>query len=387
MLGELDPTLYFDHSATTPTRPEAIAAMQRAMRESWGNPSSLHGWGQRAAIALETARQQVADSIEASSDRIAFTSGGTEADNLAIFGIARQYDTPQHMAISSVEHSAVENAARQLEREGWQVSRVPVTRAGLAIPTALAEALRPNTVLVSIVHGQSEVGAIQPIAQLAAICRESGILFHSDCVQTAGRLPLSVNKLGVDLLSLSSHKIYGPQGAGALFVREGVEIAAHLLGGKQEGGWRAGTQALPAIAGFGVAAELAQQELEDEVSRLRSLQQRLATALAPLDSLVPTGPQALEHRLPHHLSYCTAEHTGTWLVRQLSLAGFAISAGSACNSGQLVPSRTLLAMGYEERFSAGGIRLTLGKATTAVAVDRLVEAIAHLLQKSPLPIP
>jgi cysteine desulfurase len=375
----LDPSLYFDHSATTPPRPEAIAAVQQAMAETWGNPSSLHLWGQRASTSLEIARQQVADLLGAPAEQIIFTSGGTEADNLALMGIARRQETPQHLIISSVEHSAIENTARCLEREGWQVTRLPVTPEGFVTPTSLAASLQPNTVLVSVIHGQSEVGTVQPIAELAVICREAGVLFHSDCVQTAGRLPLSVAELGVDLLTLSSHKLYGPQGAGALYVRPGLTMTSFSFGGQQERGWRAGTQALPAIAGFGVAAQLARQELAEEDSHLRSLQYRLHQALKGVDGLVPTGPRNLSQRLPHHLSYCIESQTGTWLVTQCSRAGVAISSGSACNSGQLIPSRILQAMGYSDRQALGALRLSLGKATTVAAVDRLAALMGEFL--------
>ncbi len=378
-MGDLDPALYFDHSATTPPRPEALEAFQRAAVESWGNPSSLHGWGQRAAIAIEIARQQVASLVGATAEQIVFTSGGTESDNLALMGVARQFDSPQHLIISSVEHAAIAKPALLLEEAGWQVTRLPVNEQGQVSPFVLADAIQPDTVLVSIIHGQSEVGSIQPISELAEMCREAGVLFHSDCVQTAGRLPLDVDELGVDLLSLSSHKLYGPQGVGALYLRSGVKLSPLVLGGKQENGLRAGTQAVAAIAGFGVAAELAQQEMVAETDRLRSLQDRLAAALASIPGLVLTGPKTLEERLPHHLSYCTDRHTGTWLVTQLNLAGFGVSAGSACSSGELQPNPTLLAMGFSEQQALGAMRLTMGKATTEEAIYRLADTLVQLM--------
>ncbi|MGK7905752.1 MAG: cysteine desulfurase family protein [Synechococcus sp.] len=378
-MGDLDPALYFDHSATTPPRPEALEAFQRAAVESWGNPSSLHGWGQRAAIAIEIARQRVASLVGATAEQIVFTSGGTESDNLALMGVARQFDSPQHLIISSVEHAAIAKPALLLEEAGWQVTRLPVNEQGQVSPFVLADAIQPDTVLVSVIHGQSEVGSIQPISELAEMCREAGVLFHSDCVQTAGRLPLDVDELGVDLLSLSSHKLYGPQGVGALYLRSGIELSPIALGGKQENGLRAGTQAVAAIAGFGVAAELAQQEMVAETDRLRSLQDRLVAALASIPGLVLTGPKTLEERLPHHLSYCTDRHTGTWLVTQLNLAGFGVSAGSACSSGELQPNPTLLAMGFSELQALGAMRLTMGKATTEEAIYRLADTLVQLM--------
>ncbi|MEM8716798.1 MAG: aminotransferase class V-fold PLP-dependent enzyme, partial [Cyanobacteria bacterium P01_G01_bin.4] len=250
----------------------------------------------------------------------------------------------------------------------------------------LADAIQPDTVLVSVIHGQSEVGSVQPIADMAEICREAGVLFHSDCVQTAGRLPLDVDKLGVDLLSMSSHKLYGPQGVGALYVRDGVDIAPVALGGKQEATLRAGTQAVPSIAGFGVAAELAQQELMEEAQRLRGLQAQLAEAIAAIDGLVATGPTDLDDRLPHHLSYCTDRHTGTWLVTQLNLAGFAVSAGSACSSGELQPNPTLRASGFSEQQALGAIRIAMGKATTKGAIARLAETLQVLMATAPMSV-
>ena len=371
--------MYFDHSATTPPRPEALEAFQRTALESWGNPSSLHSWGQRAAIAVEVARLQIASLLAATPEEIVFTSGGTESDNLALMGIARQYETPQHLIVSSVEHAAIAKPASSLEAAGWGITRLPVNEWGQVSPFVLADAIQPNTVLVSVIHGQSEVGTVQPIVELAEICREAGVLFHSDCVQTAGRIPLDVEELGVDLLSLSSHKLYGPQGVGALYVRSGVELAPLALGGKQESGLRAGTQAVATIAGFGEAAELAQQEMGQETERLRLLQEKLSAALASVPYLVPTGPKDIQERLPHHLSYCTEHHTGTWLVTQLNLAGFGVSAGSACSSGELQPNPTLMAMGFSRQQALGMIRLTMGKATTEDAIFRLANTLTQLM--------
>ncbi|MGB3613808.1 MAG: cysteine desulfurase family protein, partial [Elainellaceae cyanobacterium] len=248
--------IYLDYSATTPPHPEAIALMQRVMTEGWGNPSSLHHWGVRAATYIEQARISVASLINAPADAIVFTSGGTEADNFAILGTAHRYSTPQHLIISSVEHSAIAEPVRLLEQQGWRVTRLPVNAQGRVSPAALTAALQPDTVLVSIIYGQSEVGTLQPVQALRTIAQRHGALFHTDAVQVAGRLPLDVQQLPVDLLSLSSHKLYGPQGAGALYVRPGVPLVPLLGGGGQEGTLRSGTQATPAIAGFGMAAAL-----------------------------------------------------------------------------------------------------------------------------------
>ncbi|MEH2387196.1 MAG: cysteine desulfurase family protein [Nostoc sp.] len=377
--------IYLDYSATTPTRKEAIAVMQTVLTQQWGNPSSLHEWGQRAATVVEQARIQVAGLINAATpESIIFTSGGTEADNLAIMGVARLYAVPQHLIISSVEHSAISETVRFLEMWGWEVTRLSVDVKGRVNPLDLKAALRHNTALVSVIYGQSEVGTVQPIAELGKIVRAHGALFHTDAVQAAGRLPIDVQELSVDLLSLSSHKIYGPQGAGALYVRPGVDLMPLLGGGGQEIGLRSGTQAVPIIAGFGVAAELAAQELATETPRLIELRDRAFAQLAEIPGLIPTGD--ISDRLPHHVSICLENAdgkklSGKTLVRQLNLAGIGISAGAACHSGKLSPSPILLAMGYSEKAALGGIRITLGRDTTEADIDWTVMVLKQVLQR------
>ena len=382
--------IYLDYSATTPTRLEAIALMQQVLAEQWGNPSSLHAWGQRAATLLERSRVQVAQLLNAPPETIVFTSGGTESNNLAVMGVARRYSTPQHMIISSVEHSAIAEPVQLLEQWGWQVTRLNVDSWGRVNPIALQSALRPNTVLVSIIYGQSEVGTIQPIAQLSQIVRAHGALFHTDAVQVAGRLSIDVQQLPIDLMSLSSHKLYGPQGVGALYVRPNVELVPLLSGGGQESKLRSGTQALPAIAGFGVAAELAVEEMAIETPRLLQLRERLFDQLADIPGLVPTGDRW--NRLPHHLSFSLHSAdgeilNGKTLVRQMNLAGIGISAGSACHSGKLVPSPILVAMGYGDRLAKSGIRLTLGRDTTLADIDWAAMVLKQvLIRLTPRPV-
>lgn len=379
--------IYLDYSATTPPRAEAIASMQAVLTQQWGNPSSLHEWGQRAATVVEQARMQVAGLLNAPEEpeSIIFTSGGTEADNLAIMGVARRYSTPQHLIISSVEHSAVAEPARLLEQWGWKVTRLPVDAKGLVNPLDLKAALQPNTVLVSIIYGQSEVGTLQPIEILGNIARDQGVLFHTDAVQAVGRLPIDVQQLPVDLLSLSSHKIYGPQGAGALYIRPGVELVPLLYGGGQESKLRSGTQAVPTIAGFGIAAWLAQLEMSSETPRLIKLRDRLFTQLADTPRLIPTGDHS--SRLPHHVSFYIQHAdgesiSGKTIVRQMNIAGIAISAGSACHSGKATPSPVLLAMGYGELDALGAIRLTLGRDTTVADVDWAAMVLKQVLERS-----
>ncbi|GCA95633.1 cysteine desulfurase family protein [Microcystis aeruginosa] len=364
--------IYLDYSATTPTHPQVIERVATILQHHWGNPSSLHTWGQDTATVIEMAREQVAGLINANPDQIIFTSGGTEADNLAIIGVAKQYNRPRHIIISSVEHSAIAEPCKQLEQQGWQITRLPVNRQGRVDPLDLKAAIQSDTVLISIIYGQSEVGTLQPIEELGSIARERGVLFHTDAVQVAARCDIDVRKLPIDLLSLSSHKIYGMQGSGALYVRAGVDILPLLRGGGQEKGLRSGTPAVPAIAAFGLAAELAQKDLISEKMRLIALRDRLFDLLADYPYLLPTGDRF--YRLPHHVSFIVrpdddSQITGKQLVRQLNLAGIGISSGSACHSGKLSPSPILKAMGYSDREALAGIRLTLGRDTSAADID------------------
>ncbi|MFK8182965.1 MAG: cysteine desulfurase family protein [Phormidesmis sp.] len=387
--------IYLDYSATTPPRAEVIATMQAAMEQHWGNASSLHQWGNRAATVLERSRQQIAHLINAPDPAsIVFTAGGSEANNLALLGIAGQFQQPQHLIISAVEHSAVAAPAAQLEAQGWQVTRLSVDALGTVDPRQLQATLQPNTALVSIIYGQSEVGTLQPIAELADLLKSHPARFHTDAVQVAGRLPINVQQLGVDFLSMSSHKIYGPQGAGALYIRENVDLPHPLIfGGGQELGLRSGTQAIPNIAGFGLAAELAAAEMSTETPRLIALRDRLFSLMADAPELKPTGNA--RHRLPHHVSFClptsqraasplTAQTslTGKAIVRQMNLAGIGISAGSACHSGKLSPSPILKAMGYSDIEAKSGIRLTLGRHTTQADVDWSAIALKQILARN-----
>lgn len=376
--------IYLDYGATTPPRQEAIVAMQEVFAQQWGNPSSLHVWGQRAATVVELAREQVAQLIHAPAESIVFTSGGTEADNLAVMGVAQQFPQPQHVIVSSVEHSAIAEPACWLEQNGWQVTRLPVDSLGRVNPLELQAALRPNTVFVSVIYGQSEVGTLQPIQTLGTIAQSHGALFHTDAVQVAGRMPLDVRQLPVDFLSLSSHKLYGPQGAGALYIRPGVPLSPLLRGGGQESKLRSGTQAVPTIAGFGVAAELALQEMAIELPRLLRLRERLFNQLADTPGLTSTGDRI--NRLPHHVSFCVRYAdgnvlSGKTLVRQMNLAGIGISSGSACHSGKLTPSPILLAMGYDDRAATAGIRLTLGRETTEPDIDWTALVLKQVLER------
>lgn len=375
---------YLDYSATTPMRPEVLERFTAVAQEQWGNAASLHQWGNRAALVLERSRQQVASLIQAEPEAIAFTSGGTESDNWAILSPYLADPQPGHLIISAVEHSAIARPAAWLEERGWQITRLPVDCHGRIHPADLTSAIRPNTRLISVIWGQSEVGTLQPIAELAAIAHEHGILFHTDAVQVAGRLPIDVQRLPIDLLSLSSHKLYGPQGVGALYIRPGLTIPPLLQGGNQEGGLRSGTPPVPAIAAFGEAAQLAAAELPQERMRLQQLRDRLIALLSAESRLKLTGDPV--RRLPHHVSVVVrggGSGTGQQLVRAMNRLGFGISAGSACNSGRSQPSPVLLAMGYSPQEALAGIRFSLGHSTQMADIEAAAIALRSALHSLP----
>jgi cysteine desulfurase len=374
--GQCYMQIYLDYSATTPTRIEAIESIQAVLTEQWGNPSSLHQWGERGAIILETARAQVADLIGAQPHNIVFTASGTEANNLAIMGIAQQYPQPQHLIISSVEHAAIAQPALWLEKQGWRITLLPVDAYGLINPQDLVMALQPDTVLVSVIYGQSEVGTIQPIAELAAICQQAQVPFHTDAVQAVGRVAIDASNLGINLLSMSAHKLYGGGGVGALYVSDRLQLLPLLRGGGQEHGLRSGTPATAQITGFGVAAQLAKSELSMEIPRLQNLRDRLLNLLLHRPDLKLSGHPT--QRLPHHLSF-TTKYSGRSIVRAMNLAGIGIGAGSACHSGKTAPSPILLAMGHNETTATSGIRLTLGHQTTAADIDWTAMALSQIL--------
>ena len=376
--------VYLDYSATAPCRPEAIATVQEALTQTWGNPASLHDWGVRSAYAVEQARLQVAQLINAPAESITFTSGGTESNNLALQGIARTFTDPQHLILSAVEHSAVTKTALLLEQQGWEVTQLPVNAYGRVNPTDLEAALQPNTVLVSMIYGQSEVGTVQPIEALGKIAQKADVLFHTDAVQAVGKVPIDVETLPIDLLSMSAHKLYGPQGIGALYVRPGVQIQPIFGGGDQEQGLRSGTPAVALIAGFGAAASCALAEIDTEPQRLRQLRDRLIHRLRDCPLLKLTGDP--DQRLPHHASFCLmlppeAKITGRTLVKHMNLAGIAVSAGAACHSGKLQPSPILSAMGYDSHLAKSGLRITLGYQTTEADIDWTTTVLRQVIER------
>jgi cysteine desulfurase len=370
--------IYLDNGATTPPRTEVMVAIAEVMSSEWGNPSSLHHWGERSAMVIERSRIQVAHLLNCEAEEIYFTSGGTESNNLAILGTAWRYSTPQHLIISEVEHSAIAQPIDFLRSQGWKITSLKVDRFGRVKPSDLIDSIQANTVLVSVIYGQNEVGTLQPIAELVEICKSAQIPFHTDAVQVVGKLPIDLRSLKVDFLSLSSHKFYGIQGVGALFCRKGSKLVPLLRGGGQEAGMRSGTQPVAAIAGLGISAEFAQKELNYESIRLSNLRDRLFSQLTDLIYLIPTGSSGSD-RLPNHVSFCQSQLDGREIVRRMNSMGVGISSGSACSSGKISPSPILLTMGYSDREATGGIRITLGRQTSEADIDFTSEALHQVL--------
>jgi cysteine desulfurase len=372
---------YFDHNATTPVAPLVLNELRDCLAEVYGNASSIHYFGQLAKERLETARRRVAALLGAGEKEIVFTSGGTEADNLAILGAVRASVQPsRHVITSSIEHPAVLNTCAQLEREGVAVDYLRVGSSGIVDPDDVRRALRPETVLITIMHANNELGTIQPVRDLSAIAREAGVVFHSDGVQAAGRLPGTVQDLGVDLYSISAHKFYGPKGAGALYVRKGTVLSPILFGGHHERERRAGTENVPGFSAMGVAAANLPQ------TDLAPLRDRLERAI--LDRVPHARINcATTPRLPNTSNICFDFIEGEPLVISLDLRGFAISSGSACSSGAVEPSHVLRAIGLSDRQARSSVRISLGASNTFEEVDALadamVDSVAHLRRISP----
>jgi cysteine desulfurase len=374
--------VYLDHNATTPMRSEALEAMAPYLTHRFGNANSIHAWGREAKEALERAREVVASAVGArEKECIVFVSGGTEADNLALKGAAWAAGARgRHIVTSAVEHHAVLTTCRSLEEQGFDVTYVPVDRDGLLAPEAVEAALRPDTVLISLMHANNETGVIFPIAEIGQVARERGITFHTDAVQTFGRLPIDVESLGVDLLSLSGHKIYGPKGIGALYVRRGTRMVPRVHGGQQERGRRAGTENVAAAVGLARAAELALASMASEARRLGGLRDRLeAGILGRVEAARRNGSP--EQRVPNttNISFRGAEEQS--LIIALDLEGIAVAAGAACSSGSLEPSHVLRAMGRDPEADGGAIRFSLGAGTTDAEIDLVLDVLPGLVER------
>ncbi|MFQ5996977.1 MAG: cysteine desulfurase family protein [Dehalococcoidales bacterium] len=380
--------VYLDHAATTPLLPEVREAMSPYLGELFGNPSCLHDWGDAAREAMDKARDQVAQLIGADAEEIIFTGSGTESNNFAIKGLAlAQQAKGKHVVVSAIEHFSVLHSARTLEKWGFELTLVPVDKHGVVDPEDVRQSLRKDTVLVSIMHANGEVGTIEPVSEIAQIARENDILFHTDAVATAGTIPVDVKKLGVDALSLAGNQFYGPKGVGALWVRKGVRILPLLDGGVQEGGRRAGTENVPAIVGLGKAAELTRINLTTRIEHLTPLRDRLLTELpGKIDRVVITGhPQ---HRLPGNASFCVEFIEGESMLMLLNSQGVAVTSGSACTSRALKASHVLIAMGLPHELAQGSILFTLGIDNNDEDVDYVLEVmppiVDRLRQMSPL---
>ena len=380
--------VYLDNAATTPLLPEVREAMLLYLGELFGNPSSLHEWGDAAREVLDEARTQVAQLIGASADEIIFTGSGTESNNFAVKGLAlAQQAKGKHVIVSAIEHFSVLHSARTLEKLGFELTLVPVDKYGVVDPEDVRKNIRKDTVLVSVMHANGEVGTIEPIAEIAGITRENKVVFHTDAVATAGTIPVDIKELGVDALSLAGNQFYGPQGVGALWVRKGVRIMPLLDGGVQEGGRRAGTENIPAIAGLGKAAELARVGITSRIKQLSPLRDRLLTELpGKVDHVVVTGHP--ENRLPGHASFCVEFIEGESMLMMLNSKGIAVSSGSACTSRALKASHVLIAMGLSHEIAQGSILFTLGRDNTPEDIDYVLEVmppiVDRLRQMSPL---
>ena len=375
--------IYFDHSATTPLDPRVVDAMRPYYEATFGNPSSMHDTGQQAKQGIMCGRQQVADLFHAGPDEIVFTASGTEADNMALVGVATQYK-PQdcHIITSSFEHPAILETCKYLEKLGYQISYLPVSSDGIVQPESLQRALRPNTRLVSVMAANNVVGTLQPIGELARITKEHGALFHTDAVQAVGKIPLHVNAMPVDFISMSAHKLHGPKGIGALYIRRGVTILPLIHGGGQERGIRSATENVAGIVGFGKAAEIAASEMNDEARRLVSLRDRIITGV---QRQIPNA-YLIGHpfrRLPGHicLGFAGQEGEAMHLMLALNEEGIAVSTGSACSAqhgGQ--PSYILMAMGMDAVRSRGSLRITLGRFNTELEADTFLEVLPRLTE-------
>ncbi|MBI1357741.1 MAG: aminotransferase class V-fold PLP-dependent enzyme [Acidobacteria bacterium] len=371
---------YFDHNATTPVADEVFAAMVACLRETFGNASSIHGFGQDARALVEKARAQVGALLGCSANDIVFTSGGTESDNLAILGSLRGKSGARHLITTTIEHPAVLNVAQQLEREGVDVTWLAVGADGVVSPDDVRGALRPETLMISIMAANNELGTLQPIDAIGAIAREAGVLFHTDGVQAAGKIPLDVEALGLDFLALSAHKLYGPKGVGALYIRKGRDVEPIQYGGTHERRRRPGTENVPGIVGLGAAAKLALGTLPEESARLSGLRDRLQQgALERIPGCWANAGGS--PRTPNTANLGFEGVEGEALVIALDLKGFAVSSGAACSSGAIEPSHVLTAIGLSRERAKSCLRFSLGKKTTAEQVDRLLETLAAVVER------
>jgi cysteine desulfurase len=372
--------IYLDYSATTPLAPEVFEAMQPYLTEHFGNASSIHGFGREAKVAVEAGREKLAAALGAQPLEIAFTSGGTEAANLAIFGVAGTFSEPRHIVTSRIEHPCVLNSCSELEKSGWKVAYLEPDATGMISAQAVAEAIRSDTALISIMHANNEVGTVNPIAEISRLAVERKIVFHTDAVQAFGKLPLDVRQIPVSLLSLSGHKIYGPKGMGALFVRRGVKLQPLLFGGHQERDRRAGTENVAGIVGLGKAAELMMADQTAESERLRALSENFWRRVQKIfpNAAMNGNPTS---RLPAVLNLSFPGFESTALLMSLDLQGIAVSNGSACSSGSVEVSHVLRAMKLPRERAVSALRFSFGKYTTEAEIETTLQALEKILQR------
>lgn len=373
--------IYLDYAATTPTHPEVVKAMLPYFTEIFGNPSSIYSYGQEAKGAIEEARAKVASLIGARDEEIVFTSGGTEADNFALKGVAfANKNKGNHIITTSIDHHAVLESCKFLGKRGFSVTYLPVDNYGLVDPDDVKRVITDKTILISVMHANNEVGTIQPITEISKIAKEAGVYFHTDAVQTVGHIPVDVNDLGVDLLSMSAHKLYGPKGVGALYIRKGSRLISFMHGGGQERGRRASTENVPGIVGLGKATELARQGMNEEAERLTRLRDKfIAGILKRIDHTRLNGHPV--KRLPNNVNISVDFVEGESMCLNLDLEGICASTGSACSSVSLEPSHVLLTMGLNHLQAHGSLRFTLGKWTIEEEIDRVLEILPRIVAK------
>lgn len=373
--------IYLDYAATTPTHPDVLKTMLPYFTDAFGNPSSIYSYGQEAKGAIEEARAKVASFIAARDEEIVFTGSGTEADNFALTGTSFANEKRgNHIITSSIEHPAVIETCKFLEKRGFTVTYLPVDKYGMVEPDDIRRAITSKTILISVMHANNEVGTIEPIAEIAKISKEAGIYFHTDAVQMAGHIPVDVNELGVDLLSLSAHKLHGPKGVGALYIRKGTRLVSFINGGEQERKRRASTENVPGIVGFGKAVEIAQQDMNGEAERVKFLRDRLANGILERIAHTRLNGHPLK-RLPNNVNITVDFVEGESMLLNLDLEGICVSTGSACSTASLEPSHVLLAIGLSHEQSHGSLRFSLGKWTTGEEIDRVLEVMPRVVAK------
>jgi len=371
--------VYLDHNASTPVHPEVVEAMLPYFAERFGNPSSVHAFGREAREGLETAREQIAHFLRVGKEEIVFTSGGTESDNMAVKGVAMARGRG-HIITSRIEHHAVLRTCESLETLGFEVSYLPVDGHGMVDPDEVRRHLRPDTILVSVMHANSEVGTLEPVREIGRVARERGVSFHVDAVQTFGKVPIDLDGASIDLLSFSSHKIYGPKGVAGLFIRRGTKMVSVQHGGEHERRRRAGTENVAGIVGFGKAVEVRARDMADEAVRVTALRNRLWEGIRARVPEVRLNGHPTE-RLPGTCNMCFRNVESESIVLGLDLAGIGVSAGSACTSGNVEPSYVLVAMGVPVDWAMGSVRCSLGRSTTAEDIDYVIEVTAPLVEK------